>query len=1226
MAELITPRRNIPELNNSNFLQWKIQVQAYLMELDLLDCIISNPEPLQDPVKQAEVVRKRQKTAGILIGSMGILNCQRFLAFINEGNPYRIWNKLSTHFTSNSVDNQARVFLEFLALKQEGNLEDFITNITQLLGKVASVGIVIGTPGDIKESLMAEIIVSKLSSTYNYTKEILQSQRPLDIPKVIEYLERRRMDFSESNDIKDEQAFVAQNQSKNQQKQKSKKKSYPKCTNGKHNPKTKHSISECRELKKHLINANKVVKEDSDFSSIDDNSPTVHFALNTTSSVSDIIADTGCSHHMTSLKSLLSQYEEIDSTITVANGKQAPIFGKGVITILSNGIYTSLPCLHVPSLTATLLSVGKLCKVGFHFKMKGQRRFELLRLGKLQLNGQILHEIFYINGKLVRKPQNSMISAYVPAVVNTKLLHARAGHPSIDILQRLFKALKPLEYLHMDLSGKISPPTLGGANYYFKITDQFLSYKHVYLLKSKSEAFQFFENFCAKMYLKFKTYPINVVMDNGGEFISTRFKTFFQSHGIIPHYTAPYTPQQNPFAERGNRSTTEKARALLKHAELPDFLWGEAVVTAVLYKNILPLKRKIPAAYTLWHCRSFDYDRLRVFGCCAFVHIPKEQRQGKFSDTLVAGILLGYQIGQKNWRLLLPNMSVKYSHDVVFHEDVFPGHAFFKLVLPMSPGVSSLIDIPPPCNVSPVERSGVSPAPDDVVSNQGSSPLSPGGHLDESSASTTVRPGWDIVVQPLHQKAPHDVSSSISSDNILLHKQHRKNPAFTNHVVDDINTNLTLCGLVEAAPVAYALPDVPPKTYQQALVSADSQQWLMAIYLEKQSLEKKKVWEVVSTPPNVHLLNTVWFFKRVFDGDGNLVKHKARLCAQGSSQIPGIEYGDTYAPTGAMATLRLILSVGLTHAWQIHHMDAKTAFLNSTLSENIYLWPPAGLALSADKCYCLKKSIYGLKQSPRCWYQELVSFFKSIDFIPSSVDGCLFISKNKGWPCLVHVHVDDMTIVSPDVSRFKKLITQRYEMEDLGPLQHILGVKAVRSSDSLCLSQTSMIRKILVEFGMQNAHSVSTPMDPGVYLSTANDEDHSLFLALNVNYRRAVGLINYLAISTRPDLAFPVSLLSQHLEKPGIQHWRAFKRLLRYLIGTQHLGLTLSPTNIHIHTYADASYANCPSTRHSHTGLLVYLGNNLIHWKSRRQSSVSSSSTEAEYKALYEGGQQILWF
>ncbi|MBW0475378.1 hypothetical protein O181_015093 [Austropuccinia psidii MF-1] len=126
-------------------------------------------------------------------------------------------------------------------------------------------------------------------------------------------------------------------------------------------------------------------------------------------------------------------------------------------------------------------------------------------------------------------------------------------------------------------------------------------------------------------------------------------------------------------------------------------------------------------------------------------------------------------------------------------------------------------------------------------------------------------------------------------------------------------------------------------------------------------------------------------------------------------------------------------------------------------------------------------------------------------------------------------------------------------MEDLGELQHILGIKAVWSSDCLRLSQENMIHKILVEFEMQNAHSVLTPMDPWVYLSAASNEDHSLFLALHVSYRRAVGLINYLDISMRPDLAFPVLLLSQHLEKPGIQHWRAFKRLLRYLVGTQHL-------------------------------------------------------------------------
>ncbi|MBW0530298.1 hypothetical protein O181_070013 [Austropuccinia psidii MF-1] len=442
-------------------------------------------------------------------------------------------------------------------------------------------------------------------------------------------------------------------------------------------------------------------------------------------------------------------------------------------------------------------------------------------------------------------------------------------------------------------------------------------------------------------------------------------------------------------------------------------------------------------------------------------------------------------------------MSIKYSHDIIFHETTFPGRTFFNPSPSIEGDFSSSVVPSSTSNLfsgAPAESSFDIPTPiePDITSPLAAPPSSP----------STV-------------KAVNDISSSISSDNIIEHQRRRTKPSFVNHIVDELTKNIPAITRSDEELFSLALPDVPPKTFRQALISADSQQWLLAIQAEKRSLEDKGVWEVVSPPSNVHLLNSVWVFKRVFDGDGNLIKHKARLCAQGCSQIPGLEYSDTYAPTGAMATLRLILSLGVTRNWHIHHMDAKTAFLNSPLTEDIYLRPPAGLELSPGKCYRLKKSIYGLKQSPRCWYQELVSFFNSIHFAPSAADACLFISRSKDWPCFVHVHVDDMTIAN-------------------------------------------LSKKILVEFNMQNAHSVLTPMDPGVYLSVASDEDHSLFQALQVNYRCAVGLINYLAILTRPDLAFPVSLLSQHLEKPGIQHWQAFKRLLQCLIGTKHLGLTLS--------------------------------------------------------------------
>ncbi|MBW0510931.1 hypothetical protein O181_050646 [Austropuccinia psidii MF-1] len=204
--------------------------------MDLVDCLTTNPEtPLPDAAQQNELLKRRQKTAGILIGTMAILNCQRFLNVVNEGNPYNIWRTLARHFNSNADNNQARIFLEFLVLKHVDTLEKFISDITQHIAKIASVGIMIGSPGDISESLIAEIIVSKLNDNCVNTQEILQNKCPLTISKVINYLEQRRQDTVDSNESKiKNEAFL--NTQGNVSKTKNKR-TYAKCTNGRHNPK-----------------------------------------------------------------------------------------------------------------------------------------------------------------------------------------------------------------------------------------------------------------------------------------------------------------------------------------------------------------------------------------------------------------------------------------------------------------------------------------------------------------------------------------------------------------------------------------------------------------------------------------------------------------------------------------------------------------------------------------------------------------------------------------------------------------------------------------------------------------------------------------------------------------------------------------------------------------------------------------------------------------------------
>lgn len=166
---------------------------------------------------------------------------------------------------------------------------------------------------------------------------------------------------------------------------------------------------------------------------------------------------------------------------------------------------------------------------------------------------------------------------------------------------------------------------------------------------------------------------------------------------------------------------------------------------------------------------------------------------------------------------------------------------------------------------------------------------------------------------------------------------------------------------------------------------------------------------------------------------------------------------------------------------------------------------------------------------------------------------------------------------------------------------------------------------MLEEYEMADCHPVTTPMIPGTYLTAATDDEHTAFTKSGENYDRAVGLVNWLVQCTRPDLAFTASQLSQHLKKPGPQHWIAFKRVLRYLKGTSQLGLTLGGDAVELRVYSDSDYAGCPDSRRSCSGYAAFVAGGCVSWRSHKQNSVSTSSTEAEYRAAYEGAQEAVW-
>jgi hypothetical protein len=218
-----------------------------------------------------------------------------------------------------------------------------------------------------------------------------------------------------------------------------------------------------------------------------------------------------------------------------------------------------------------------------------------------------------------------------------------------------------------------------------------------------------------------------------------------------------------------------------------------------------------------------------------------------------------------------------------------------------------------------------------------------------------------------------------------------------------------------------------------------------------------------------------------------------------------------------------------------------------------------------------------------------------------------------------------MVIVSKDVNRFKRLINAKYLMEDLGPLKHLLGMKIDTVGRSLHLSQPVYLQKILASYNMVEARTVETPLVPNTRLLPATPADREDFLKLGINYRRAIGLLNYLAVSTRPDISFAMSQLSQYLEHPGKTHWDACIHLLRYLAGTPSRGLNLGNTLSPIQIYTDADYANDKINSYSYFGYIVMMGTSVISWKAKKHPSVSSSTSEAEYVGLYEGGREAVW-
>jgi len=530
------------------------------------------------------------------------------------------------------------------------------------------------------------------------------------------------------------------------------------------------------------------------------------------------------------------------------------------------------------------------------------------------------------------------------------------------------------------------------------------------------------------------------------------------SHGILHQTSCAYTPQQNGVVERNNRHLVETTRTILIHGDVPQYFWGDVVLSACYLINRIPssvLDNKI------LHSILFPHDPLhslppKVFGSTCFVQNFSPGLY-KLSPKSHKCVFLGFTRSQKGYKYFSPSLNCYFIlADVTFSESSL----YFKSC--PSPSISSSNQV----NIPLVVPS----APND-------SPLPPTLH---SRCQTSHRPSADSIPVPTPHPPP---APTVEPDlPIAIRKGIRftRNPSphYTVLSYHRLSQPFYTC-LSSISSVSI------PKFVGDALAHFG---WRQAMLDEMNALQNNETWELVPLPSRKFVVGCRWIFAIKVGHDGTIDRLKARLVAKGYTQIFGLDYVDIFSPVAKMASVRLFIVMATLQQWPLYQLDVKNAFLNGDLHEEIYMEQPPDFVAQRESfgLVCrLRKFLYGLKQSPRAWFVKFSNVVQQFGMTRSEGDHSFFYRHSSiGCICLV-VYVDDIVLTSSDhhgISQVKQHLFQHFQTKDLGKLRYFLGIEVAQSNNGIVISQRKYALDILEEIGLMNSKYFHTPMDPNVKL------------------------------------------------------------------------------------------------------------------------------------------------
>lgn len=1267
----VTDLRNVTKFNGQNFQLWKFQMRAVFLAHDLLEIVNGTEGKPEAPTGTAEDkrpawIKKDAKAMFILSSSMDYSQLD-YLVTCTSANA--MWTKLSTIHEQKSASNTLALTTKFhdyrmapgdSAAQHMAKIENIANQLKDINAPVSDIMII---------AKILSTLPSKFGPFVSAWDSVATANQTLDNLRDRILREEARMttmdDMSNAlatTSISGHDSARGDHRFNNN--------SNGNLQNGDQRKKDKicffckksgHIAKRC--LLKKRLNTSKNASKNTDKVSNGDknngNSNSANFSAfvvhekskNTVASVlisscdsawfreSDEgafwILDSGASRHICCRRDWFEELTPLrDEFVYLGDETKASVEGRGRIFIkrLVNGVWLDgviNDALYVPSLKKNLLSTGVCTSNGCTVSFNHDVATICSNDGNVMAQG-------------IKQPNNLMrlliksgvrIEANYTANASLKLWHERLGHANTKSIRKMInndvatglaltnkidffcencplgklaklpfkkietkKSITPGEVIHSDLCGPMETPSVGGAKYFLLFKDESSGFRSVYFLKNKSDTFDALKSFVIDTKNKFREEIKILRTDNGTEYTNGIVANFLKERGIKLMTSAPYTPEQNGRAEREMRTIVECARTMLLTRNLQKSLWAEAVNTAVYVLNrTLGSRSDTATPFELWSNKKPDVSHLRQFGCPAYPFVPSIFRRKWDPKSKANQIFVGYEHNSGNYRIFDPNTSrISVTRNVIFNEELRHTTA--------EDGVWISID-----EVSPEEHAreqgNNQAARDDVERGEVQNDGADVEEIDQDRESE-AEDGIDIP-QPENNRAPP-----------------------RRHVAAEIEPRVLRPRELLRTPNRYAACvtfDDAPKNFKDAMNRSDSALWIRAIEKELDAHAKNNTWTVTELPTGRKPIGFKWVFKIKNENRGNSELYKARLCGQGFSQVEGIDYDEIFSPVVRFESVRILLAIAAKDDLKALQFDVSTAYLNSDLKENIYMRIPDGLEVNNPNLVLkLNKAIYGLKQAGRCWNEKFDTFIKRLGFTQCNADKCVYIGDFENNKVYLALYVDDGLLLSRSYDTLVKLTNIIKAEFDItaGALDSFVGMEIVRDNGSIFVHQSTYIDKILKKFKMDDANAVKIPADPHVRLTKPSDQP-----SLEVPYREAVGSLLFLAMISRPDIAYAVGVASRFLDNHDESHWQAVKRIFRYIKGTPNHGLLFkSDENFDaLIGYSDADYAADLDTRRSTTGYIFTMTGGCIAWSSKRQACVSLSTTEAEFIAASEATKEAMW-